>query len=88
MDAVVLNITNYGIGIYTDTRLKTDERIIVSIILNQEDRVIRSEEVHGLVRWVQRIKKIYSVGISFETKINEKEFPIFTKCLEYARIRR
>ncbi len=88
MDAKVLNITNYGIGIYTDTRLKTDERITVSIILNQQDRTIHSEEVPGTVRWVQRIKKIYSAGISFDMKINEKEFPIFTKCLEYTRIRR
>jgi hypothetical protein len=88
IDAKVMNITDYGLGIYTSTPLKTDERIIVSIILHQPEKMTRSEDAPGIVRWVQRIKKIYSIGISFETKLNEKEFPIFTKCLEYTKLRR
>ncbi|MFQ5442471.1 MAG: PilZ domain-containing protein [Thermodesulfobacteriota bacterium] len=87
IEAELVDISYYGVSLKTSAPLKTNERIKVSLTLNIQDQPVHSEEAPGSVRWVERSKEIYSAGIMFDIKINDKGFPIFHRCLEYLKSR-
>lgn len=84
-DATLVDVSNYGASLKTQTPLKNNERIKVSISLEKEGKILHSEEVPGTVRWVERASNFYVAGISFDIKINDNMYPVFTNCLDYLK---
>jgi len=83
--AELVNISNYGASLKTTVPLKSNERIKVSMTLDKQGQVLHSEEVPGIVRYVERSMKTYLVGIKFNMTINDTGFPLFNQCLEYLK---
>ncbi len=67
-DAKIIDVSNYGTSLTTTIPFKINERIKVAIALNRQGQVVHSEEVPGTVRYVERSKRNYLVGIQFNKK--------------------
>ncbi len=80
--ATLVNVSNYGACFKTREPLRPNDKIKLSITLDQQGTVMHSEEVTATVRYVKGEMKDYSVGIVFGIKINDKAFPIFSRCLD------
>lgn len=84
-EAVLMNINRGGIGLYAVAPVRKKSKVVVRITYLDNGKEKTSEEIPGVVRWSQKIGNHYSAGIMFEAKINKKNYPILSKCLEYAR---
>ena len=85
IDAVMLNISRGGIGLYASGPLKKREKVSIRITYMEGARPVEAEEIPGVVSWVQPVGDHVGAGIMFEAKVNRKTFPILSRCLEYAR---
>lgn len=81
MNALALNISPEGIGIYTMKPLKPKESVTVKITVVINGTLIVCEETAGAVRWRQQFAKNYAAGIKFEKKITRSAYPILYKCI-------
>lgn len=85
IEAVMLNISKGGIGIYAAEPLKHKEKVSIKITYMNGKDPVETEEIPGAVSWVQPVGLKFGAGVMFEAKINSRTFPILSKCLEYAR---
>lgn len=85
IDAVMLNISRGGIGLYASQPLRKREKVSVKITYMEGQRPVEAEEIPGVVSWVQPVGDRVGAGIMFEAKVNRKTFPVLSRCLEYAR---
>lgn len=85
IDAVMLNISRGGIGLYASEPLKKREKVSIKITYMEGARPVEAEEIPGVVSWVQPVGDHTGVGIMFEAKVTRKTFPMLSRCLEYAR---
>jgi len=85
MDAMAINISAGGIGIYTLEALKPRQKVAVKMTVLVKQTVIVSEEIPGTIRWVRSFEKNHAAGIEFSRKIDKKNYPILSKCLEQSR---
>lgn len=83
--AVLLNISRGGIGLYAMQPIKKKQRLLVKITYLERGKMTDAEEIPGVVRWVQPVGGHYGAGIMFEEKVNKKNFPILSGCLEYSK---
>lgn len=83
--AMAVNISETGIGIYTNRAVELGSRIAVKITVLIKGTLIVSEEVSGSVRWVEPIDKNFAAGIRFEEAVTDESHPVLARCLEYAR---
>lgn len=85
MDAVMLNISRGGIGLYASRPLKKKEKVSVRITYMEGPRPVEAEEIPGVVSWVQQVGDKVGAGIMFEAKVTRSSFPVLSRCLEYAK---
>ncbi|MBI2400719.1 MAG: PilZ domain-containing protein [Deltaproteobacteria bacterium] len=85
IEAVMLNISRGGIGLYASEPLKKREKVSIKITYMEGQKPVEAEEIPGLVSWVQPVGGRFGAGIMFEAKVNRLNFPILSRCLEYAR---
>lgn len=87
IDAVLLNISNYGACFNTSHHLKDADMVLLRLKVNVPECIVESEELLCTVRWVERDGGVFTAGISFDKKINEETHPAFMKCLQYTQVR-
>ena len=85
INAQLLDISNYGASFKTMVPFRANDRIKISITINEEGKVVESEEVDASVRWVQRSAREILAGVKFDIMISEKGFPFFNQCLEFLK---
>ena len=85
IEAVMLNISKGGIGLYAAEPLKHKGKVSIKITYMNGKDPVETEEIPGVVSWVQPVGSKFGAGAEFEAKVNGKTFPILSKCLEYAR---
>lgn len=85
IEAVMLNISRGGIGLYASEPLKKRERVSIKITYMEGQKPVEAEEIPGVVSWVQPVGDRVGAGIMFEAKVTRKTFPVLSRCLEYAR---
>lgn len=85
IEAVMLNISRGGIGLYASEPLKKREKVSIKITYMEGQKPVEAEEVPGVVSWVQPVGGRFGAGIMFEARVTRKTFPILSRCLEYAR---
>ena len=85
VNAMAVNISDDGIGLYTTEPLEEDEKVTVKVTVLIRGTLIVTEEVPGTVRWVEPIDRNYAAGVKFGSSIVDSEFPVLHRCLEYAR---
>lgn len=85
IDAVMLNISRGGIGLYAAEPLSKRARVSIKIIYMEGPNPTEAEEIPGVVSWVQPVGSRFGAGIMFDTKVNRKTFPILSRCLDYAK---
>lgn len=83
-NALAINISEEGIGLYTTEAFKPGEKVTVVITILMADSALVSEAVQGAVRWTQPLEKKFATGIKFDKKITKKDFPILSRSLEYS----
>ncbi len=88
IEAVLLNISNYGACLNTSVYLKTSDKVRFALKVNTPESKIESEELLCTVRWVERNNGIYTTGLSFDMKVKPDTYPLFIACLEYTQVRR
>lgn len=85
IEAVMLNISRGGIGLYASEPLKKKEKVSIKITYMEGQKPVEAEEIPGVVSWVQPVGDKFGAGIMFDAKVNRLTFPILSRCLEYAR---
>jgi hypothetical protein len=85
IEAVMLNISRGGIGLYASTPLKKREKVSIKITYMEGEKPVEAEELPGVVSWVQPVGDRFGAGIMFDAKVSRSTFPILSRCLEYAR---
>ena len=85
VDAELMDISNYGARFKTTFPFRANDRIMLSIVLDQEGEIVASEEVVASVRWMENSSKEKSAGAQFDIKISDKGFPRFNQRLEYLK---
>lgn len=85
IDAVMLNISRGGIGLYAAETLGRREKVSVKIIYMEGPNPMEAEEIPGVVSWVQPVGNRFGAGIMFEARVNRTTFPILSRCLDYAK---
>lgn len=85
IEAVLMNISKGGLGVYAMERLSPRGRVSVRITYLEKRRLTEVEEIPGVVRWVQPIGSRYAAGVMFDAKVNRATYPILSRCLDYAR---
>ncbi|MFQ5736540.1 MAG: PilZ domain-containing protein [Thermodesulfobacteriota bacterium] len=84
VEALVLNISRGGIGLYASQRIRKGQKVDIRISYLEGSRLKEVEQIPGKVRWVQAIGSHLAIGIMFEEKITRKTFPVLNRCLAYA----
>ncbi|HAG49741.1 MAG TPA: hypothetical protein DHU69_08380 [Deltaproteobacteria bacterium] len=85
INAMLINISKGGIGLYLKKSLKTGEKVAVKIAFLRNDKIRIVEEMPGIIKWARQIGNNYAAGIMFDEAINKKTTPRLWNCLEYAR---
>ncbi len=85
IEAVLMNINRGGIGLYAMQPLKQKDRVEIRITYLEHAELKTVEEIPGVVRWVQPIGKHHAAGIMFAEKVTKRNFPVLSRCLDYAR---
>lgn len=85
IDAVLLNISRGGIGLYAAERLERRQKVSVKIIYMEGPNPMEAEEIPGVVSWVQPVGDRFGAGIMFEAKVNRSTYPMLSRCLDYAK---
>lgn len=85
IEAVMLNISRGGIGLYAAEPLTRHEKVSVRITYMEGPNPTEAEEIPGVVSWVQPVGNRFGAGIEFQMTVNRKTFPILSRCLDYAR---
>lgn len=85
-EAVLMNINRGGIGVYTSAEMKKKTRVLVRIIYKDGTKRVTSEEIPGIIRWVARVGTQNGAGIMFIDRVNRRNFPLLSKCLDYAKM--
>lgn len=83
--AELVDLSNFGASFKASVPLKANDRIKISVSLNENGKVVVSEEVAASVRWVERSARENVAGAKFDIKISDKVFPIFNQCLEFLK---
>ena len=85
MEAVALNLSRKGIGVYIKRPLKQGRKVVVKLIFCDENGLKTTEDTPGTVRWVLKFGGQYAAGIQFDSLIYKKHQPVLYACLEYAK---
>lgn len=85
INAELLDISNYGASFKTTVPFRANDRIEISISINEDGKVVESEEVAAGVRWVERSAREVQAGVKFDIMISDKGFPLFNQCLEFLK---
>jgi hypothetical protein len=83
--AVVTNINSGGIGLYSTGTVKKRDKVSVKLSYLRDGKPTEVEEITGKVCWVKSIGNSSAAGIMFQSKVTKRDYPILSKCLEYAR---
>ena len=83
--AVLTNINRGGIGLYASGQLKKKEKVSVKLSYLRDGRPTDAEEIPGKVCWAKAIGESTAAGVMFQSKINKKDYPLLSRCLEYAK---
>ncbi len=85
IDTELMDISNFGARFKTKVPFRANERIMLSIVLDEGGKIVGSEEVVASVRWMESSAKENSAGAQFDIKISDKGFPLFNQRLEYLK---
>jgi hypothetical protein len=85
MDALTINISKYGVGLYSKKQLKKGRRVTVKLTFFDGKGMKTTEDMKGTVSWSQKLGKQYAVGIKFDESVNRKNYPVLNTCLGYAQ---
>lgn len=85
IEAVMLNISRGGIGLYAAEPLSKRDKVSVKITYMEGQTPTEAEEIPGTVSWVQPVGDKFGAGIMFEAKVNRKTYPKLSRCLDYAK---
>lgn len=85
INAVLLNISRGGLGLYAMEPVRKKEHVVVKITYLEHSKMKEVEEIPGTIQWVQQVGTHHGAGIMFSEKINKKNFPILSQCLEYSK---
>ncbi len=83
--AMAVNISERGLGIYTQKPLEVDEKVTVQISFLVKGSILVTEEIPGKVTWVEPMDRNYAAGIMFETGVDLSLCPMFSRCLDVAK---
>jgi hypothetical protein len=85
MEAVAINLSRKGIGVYTRRPLKQGRKVIIKLTFFDGKGFKTTEDAPGTVKWVLEMSGQYAAGIQFDTLILKKRQPALYACLEYAK---
>ncbi len=85
IEATLMNINSGGIGLYAMKPLEKKDKVAIRITYIERSELKTEEEIPGVVRWVQPIGKHHAAGIMFIEKVTKRNFPVLSRCLDYAR---
>ncbi|MCP3678230.1 MAG: PilZ domain-containing protein [Deltaproteobacteria bacterium] len=85
MEAVAINLSRKGIGVYTGRPLKQGSKVVIKLTFFDGKGFKTTEDAPGIVRWVLEMGGQYAAGIQFNTLILKKRQPALYACLEYAK---
>lgn len=83
-EAVLLNISKEGIGLYATRPLRKKEAVAIRLAYLDRSGPRDTEQVQGVVRWVKRIGSHYAAGIAFEAVVTKESFPLLARCVARA----
>ncbi|MEK7773880.1 MAG: PilZ domain-containing protein [Deltaproteobacteria bacterium] len=87
MNAIVLDISEQGVGISMRESLHAAQELITVMTININGSPAASADIAGLVRWVKIDDHgSFAAGIQFNKKINSIDFPVLMKCLKLANL--
>ena len=87
MEAVAINLTRQGIGIYIrqSRALKKGRKVTVKLIFFDGKGFKTTEDMPGTIQWVLELGGQCAAGIQFDSSIYKKHQPVLYACLEYAQ---
>ncbi|MEE8184994.1 MAG: PilZ domain-containing protein [Thermodesulfobacteriota bacterium] len=85
IDALTINISKNGVGLYSKKQMKKGRRVVVKVTFFDGKGMKTSEDMKGTVSWSQKLGKQFAVGIKFDESINRKNYPVLHTCLVYAQ---
>jgi hypothetical protein len=85
--AMAVNISERGLGIYTQKPLETKEKVTVQISFLVSGTILVTEEIPGTVTWVEPMDRNYAAGIMFDQGMDMELCPVFKRCLVLAKHR-
>ena len=85
--AMAVNISERGLGIYTQKPLEAKEKVTVQISFLVSGTILVTEEIPGTVTWLEPMDRNYAAGIMFDQGMDLELCPVFSKCLVLAKHR-
>ncbi len=85
-EGVLMNINRGGIGVYTGAELKKKSRVVVRVSFRENGKRVTTEEIPGIIKWVARVGNQFGAGIMFLDRINRRNFPTLSRCLDLAKM--
>ncbi len=83
IEAELVDISNHGASFKVTVPLNANDRIMISIVIDKNGKLVESEEVPASVRWVEGSAKEFLAGAKFDIMVCDKSLPIFNQCLEF-----
>jgi hypothetical protein len=71
----VNNISEMGLGVYSDTYIESGAKISVQVEYQGTDGVMEKDSIDGMVAWVVPQDTLFYVGIVFEKELDPEEQP-------------
>lgn len=85
MEAMAINMSRGGIGVYIKRPLKKEQQVVVKLIFFDGKGFKTTEDTPAKVRWILEFGGQYAAGIRFDNLVYKKNQPALYSCLEYAK---
>ena len=87
VEAVAINLTRKGIGIYIRHKqlLKEGKKVTLKLTFFDGKGFKTTEDMPGTVRWVLEFGGQCAAGIQFDGPVYKKDRPALYTCVEYAK---
>ena len=85
MEAVAINLSRKGIGVYIKRSLKQGRKVLVQLTFFDEKGAKTTEATRGTIRLILELGGQYAAGIDFDHLIRKKDQPILYSCFEQVK---
>ena len=85
MEAVAINLSRKGIGVYIKRSLKQGRKVLVQLTFFDEKGVKITEATRGTIRLILELGGQYAAGIDFDHLIRKTDQPILYSCFEQVK---